>query len=181
MEDEELRVGDVMTKGVICVDVEETVQSAAEIMKRNDISSIIVLEKGSGVGIVTEHDIICNIVTESREPRKVKIKEIMTTPLLTIKPESSIDDAARAMRDNNVHRLVVTRHGKIIGIISESDVVRVEPTLHLLIREHSKWDIADINEIQSGVIYGICEGCDNYSENLRSIDGRMLCDECRSQ
>ncbi len=173
----ELKVGDVMTKGVIYVTPKDNVQRIAEIMKKNDIDSIIVMDRGKGIGIITDRDIICKIVAEGKDPKTVNVSEVMTSPLITITPDIDIDDAARLMRDKNIKRLVVVKNNKIIGILSEFDIIRVEPALHLLIREHSQWDIADIPS-PAGTISGICEACGNYSENLRNINGRMLCEDC---
>ncbi|MCX6695414.1 MAG: CBS domain-containing protein [Candidatus Altiarchaeota archaeon] len=175
---EDLAVGDVMTRGVICIDANDTVQKAAEIMRKNSISSVIVTKKGDGVGIVTERDIISKIVAESKDPKRVKISDVMTSPLITINPESTIDDAAAIMRDRDIRRLVVTRKGKIIGVISEFDIVKVEPTLHTLIQEKSKWEISSAYAASEGAVTGICEVCGEYSETLRSVEGRMTCEEC---
>ena len=173
-----LKVGDVMTRGVICINSNDTVQRVAEIMKKNNISSVIVLDRGNGVGIVTERDIICKIVAESKDPKKIKVSGVMTSPLITVKPDLDIDEAARIMRDKDIRRLVVTKKNKIIGLLSEFDIVSVEPALHLLIREKSKWELSDVATSEIGLVSGICEICENYSENLRSMDGRMACEEC---
>ena len=179
MEDVEgLKVGDAMTRGVICVDVKDTVQEAAEVMKKNDISSVIVTKKGDGVGIVTERDIICKIVAESKNPRDVSVNDIMTSPLITIKPESDIDDAARIMRDKDIRRLVVADGDKIMGVLSEFDIVKMEPALHLLIREQYNWKLNEAHAAVEGAVAGICESCENYSEKLTNYDGRLLCDDC---
>jgi len=175
---EDIKVGDAMTRGVICVDVNDTVQYAAEVMEKNDISSVIVTEKGAGVGIMTERDILIKLVVKSKEPRKLACSEVMTSPLITVEPTVGIDDAARMMRNNNIHRLVVADHGKIIGVLSEFDIVGIEPALHLLIREKSQWNVSQAAK-DVGTISGACEACENYSENLRSVDGRLLCEDCR--
>lgn len=177
-ETEEITVGDAMTRGVIGVDVNDNVQRAAEVMKKNDIESVIVMEKGGGVGIVTERDIICKIVAESKDPKRTKVAEIMTSPLITIRPDAGIDEAAKSMRDNDIHRLIVMDRGKIIGVISEFDLVRIEPALHTLIREHSMWNITDVAEAGLGTVSGVCEVCENYSENLHIVDGRLICEDC---
>jgi len=175
---EGIKVGDAMTRGVICVDVDDTVQEAAEVMKKNDISSVIATRKGDGVGIITERDIICKIVAESKSPRSVKVGEVMTSPLITIKPEADLDEAARIMRDKNIRRLVVTDKGRIIGVLSEFDVVRMEPAMHLLIREQYEWNLSDAHAALEGSVTGICESCENFSDKLRNIDGRLLCEDC---
>ena len=175
---EEITVADGMTRGVICVDVDDTVQEAAEIMKKNDISSVIVTKKGDGVGIITERDIICKIVAASRSPQNTAVKDVMASPLITVQPDTTIDEAARIMRDKDIRRLVVSDRNKIIGVISEFDIVKLEPTLHFLIREQYDWKLSDAHAATEGYVTGMCDSCENYSESLRSIDGRMLCDEC---
>ena len=97
----ELQVGDVMVRGVICADASESVQSAAEIMREHDISSLIVTEEGDGVGMVTDRDIIRQIVAEGKDPEHTPVKDIMTYPLITIAADTDVDDAARIMRDRN--------------------------------------------------------------------------------
>jgi CBS domain-containing protein len=173
----ELRVGDAMTKGVIYATPKDNIQRIAEIMKKNDIDSVIVMEKGKGAGIVTDTDIICKVVAKGKDPKTTIVSEIMTSPLVTITPDRDIDKAARMMRDRNIKRLVVTQKDKIIGLISEFDLIKIEPALHILIKEHSQWDIADIPG-STGTISGICEVCEEYSDKLGTEDGRLVCEQC---
>jgi CBS domain-containing protein len=179
MEEEEINVGDAMTRGVICVDARDTVQYAAEVMDKNDISSVIVTRKGDGVGMITERDILSKVVVNSKDPRKMTCSQIMTSPLITVSPKISIDDAARLMRKKDIRRLVVAQRGKIIGVLSEFDIVGIEPALHLLIREKSKLNMGEASARDIGSISGECEMCENYSDGLRSVDGRLLCEDCR--
>ena len=84
------------------------------------------------------------------------------------------------MRDRKVRRLPVINEYKgvsIIGIITEDDIVGMEPGLHKLIEEYSKWDISELT-IDQGTLSGVCELCGNYSEDLKSIEGRLRCEDC---
>ncbi|MBN2251219.1 MAG: CBS domain-containing protein [Candidatus Altiarchaeota archaeon] len=176
----ELKVGDAMTKGVIYASPKDNIQRIADIMGKNDIDSVIVMEKGKGVGIVTDSDIIAKVVATGKDPKTTCVSDIMTLPLITTSPDKDIDNAARMMRDKNIKRLVVVQNNRIVGILSEFDLVKIEPALHILIKEHSKWDIADIPS-PAGTISGNCESCSNYSEKLTNIEGRLLCEECAGQ
>lgn len=176
----ELSVGDAMTRGVIYVLPGESVSRVAEIMKKNDIDSVIVIDKGKGVGMVTDTDIIVNIVAEGKDPKTISVEDVMTSPLLTISPEKDIDDATKMMQENDVKRLVVTQDNNIVGIFTVFDLISVEPAVHTLIKEHSEWDIADISS-PAGTISGICEVCSNYSENLVNLNGRLLCEDCTKE
>ena len=173
----ELQVGDAMTRGVIYVRPDDNVQRAAEIMKEHDIDSVIIMEGDVGVGIVTDTDIISKIVADGKNPRMTAVAEIMTSPLVTINPDADIDDAARKMRDVGIRRLVVVHNNNIVGMLCEFDLIRVEPALHLLIREHSQWNIADLPS-PTGTITGVCEVCGNYYEDLSNVSGRLTCDNC---
>lgn len=180
-EEKELTVGDIMTRGVICVDVLDTVKGAAEVMSKNDISAVMVNENGKGVGIITERDITKKIVAEGENPKNIASRDIMTSPIITVAPNAGIDDAARLMRDNDIRRLIVSHKDKIVGVLSEFDIVRIEPALHMLIRERVMWNLADKYYDGAGSVTGACEECENYSESLRVIDGRMLCSDCLSK
>lgn len=176
----ELRVGDVMTKGVIYVRPNENIKRVAEIMKNNDIDSVIVIDKKHGLGMITDRDIISKIVAEGKNPNTVTAAEVMSSPLITVAPHIDIDAAAKIMRDKNIRRLVVKQGDNIIGILTEFDLVRIEPAMHVLISEHSKFDISDITTI-TGTVSGICEVCGNYSESLQPIEGRLICEDCSSE
>ncbi|MEM2918291.1 MAG: CBS domain-containing protein [Candidatus Altiarchaeota archaeon] len=176
----ELRVGDVMTKGVIYVRPNENIKRVAEIMKNNDIDSVIVIDKKHGLGMITDRDIINKIVAEGKNPNTITAAEVMTSPLITVAPHVDIDAAAKIMRDKNIRRLVVKQGDNIIGILTEFDLVRIEPAMHVLISEHSKFDISDITTI-TGTVSGICEVCGNYSENLQPVEGRLICEDCSSE
>ncbi|HUW48970.1 MAG TPA: CBS domain-containing protein, partial [Patescibacteria group bacterium] len=93
-----------------------------------------------------------------------------------------IEEAARKMRDNKIRRLLVEENHQKTGIIAESDLVRVDPELHFLIREKSKLEaqFPSPTETQEVTFSGFCQDCENYSDDLRNVNGRWLCEECRS-
>lgn len=173
----ELSVGDVMTRAVIYVKPSETVKRVAELMKKHDIDSVLVMEDKKGVGIVTDTDIIRKVVAEGNAPKQMSVADIMTTPLITINPRADIDDAVKKMTDHHIKRLVVVTNDNIVGIVSEFDVMNVEPALTTLIREHYRWSIEEVSP-NPGSLSGMCESCQNFSENLRVVNGRLLCEEC---
>ncbi len=174
----EVRVGDVMRKGVITLQQDETAESAAKTLKRNMIGSVIVLRKSEPVGIITERDIIFKVIAEGKDPRKVKLNAIMSSPLKAVGPDVDIEEAARMLRDEHVKRLpVVSNKGVLIGILSETDMVRVSPALFDIIRER-----AEVERFGKTVEFtGLCESCFNYSESLKRIDGKLICEDCEEE
>lgn len=175
---EEMSVKDAMTRGVICVDIEDTVQQAAEVMKKNDISGVIVTHEGEGVGIVTERDIICKLVVENLGASTTTAKKVMSSPLITIPPEASIDEAAALMRDKDIRRLVVSQEDQIIGIISEFDIVKIEPAMHLLLKQQYEWDISKTQAMAEGQVkYYEEEFCGDYCDYENDDDVSAMEDD----
>jgi CBS-domain-containing membrane protein len=113
------------------------------------------------------------------DPAKVKISEAMSSPLMTISEEATVEEAARKMRDNHIRRLLVEKNHQKVGIIAEADIIRVTPEFHFLIRERSKLEAGlTPTEPQETVLGGFCEECENYSPRLVNVSGRWLCEDC---
>jgi CBS domain-containing protein len=117
------KVKDFMTNGVLTIDKDKTVIEAAELMTQKGVGDIIVLDRETPRGIVTERDFVRRIIAK-RKPLDTKISEIMTKPLITIGPEASLNIAARRMVNNKIRRRPVMKHHKLIGIIVVSDLAK---------------------------------------------------------
>ena len=109
---------------IVSVDSKAKAKDAARLMTEKHIGSLIANRDGLPFGIVTERDLMEKIVAQGADPTKVTVSEIMTAPLATVDASASLIDAARKMIEKRVKRLVVTEHDKIIGIISQTDVVQ---------------------------------------------------------
>lgn len=118
------KVSHIMTKDIISVESNASVSEIASRMIKNEVGAVVVTKQGTPIGIVTEVDIlkrccIGNTCTQAREAR-----EIMSTPLITIKADAAIGEAAKMMTDKKIRRLLVTERGKIVGLVTEKDVLR---------------------------------------------------------
>ncbi|MCI0503117.1 CBS domain-containing protein [Candidatus Micrarchaeota archaeon] len=137
----ELRVGDIMTKKVIVVPFGKTILDVAKMMKKSAIGSVIVVEDKEGKhakGIITERDIVYKILAKGSDPYKIKAEDIMSRPLRVVKPDTTIEDAAKAMRENRIKRLpVVNDDNELIGILSEGDIMKIFPVVVDLIEERA--------------------------------------------
>ena len=129
-------VRDVMTKEPRVVRRDTNMQEVVATMNKFDISSVVVVEQKRPVGIVTHKDIISKLVQARIPPDAVTAREVMTTPLVTINEEASIEEAASLMAKKRIKKLVVTRNSnEIAGIITSSDLVREAPTYTKLLDE----------------------------------------------
>lgn len=117
-------VKSIMAKPVVTIDVKHTVYEAAKLMSEKGIGSIVVLENAKPVGIATERDILQKVVAKRLDPASVKIKEIMSKNLITVSEKTSIIKAIRVMEKNKVRRLLVMEKGKLVGIVTQRDLLR---------------------------------------------------------
>jgi signal-transduction protein with cAMP-binding, CBS, and nucleotidyltransferase domain len=155
---------------------------AAKAMDDREVSSILVKTHDEFSGIITDRDIIKRVVSKGLDPTKVSVHEVMSSPIVTISSEATIDEAAKKMADNHLRRLVVEQDQRKIGLIAESDLMRVDSELHFLIRERSKLEARLTPTVpQEVTLAGFCEECGNYSPRLKKVDGEWLDEDCRDQ
>jgi len=117
-----------MTNGVEFINGNKTVEQAMKTMLSRHITSIIIEKEGktSSYGIITRKDIINKVIAAGRNPSKVKVKEVGSNPILSIHPELSINDAAKLMARLDLRRFPVEEGGQLLGLVSNSDVLRAK-------------------------------------------------------
>ena len=116
-------VADIMND-LISIDVSKSVKEAAEIMLENNIGSIVVTENNIPLGIVTKSDLMSRVIVVGCDSSKTKIGAIMTTPLISVEKDTKILEAIRYMRKKDISRLIVVDKGRILGIVSETDLIK---------------------------------------------------------
>ena len=120
------KCSEVMTKHVVCCLPDDMVSEVAQLMKREDVGPIPVvedIETKKLVGIVTDRDLALKIVAEERDPKSTKVKEVMTRDLVTCKADDDIKKAIDAMVKHQLRRIPVVENGnKVVGIIAQADV-----------------------------------------------------------
>ncbi len=137
-----IKVGDIMTTNVIGAKPGDSIERIAKLMYANRIEAIVIIGKDKGKdknGIITSKDVVYKVVAKGKDPKEAIAKDIMTNGIITIGPNNAIDEAATLMRRYDIRRLPVANEKKeIVGIITESDISRISPELHVLISERSK-------------------------------------------
>ncbi len=128
---EELKISDVMTTSVVTSRPDETVVDAARKMAENRIGCVVVVdEKNTILGIVTEGDIVRRVVARGLDPASTVVETIMTRNPVTVYEDASLAAAAEIMREKGIgHLPVVNEKGRLVGIITRSDIVRIAPSL----------------------------------------------------
>ena len=174
-------VRDVMTRPVITADADIDVLTAAKRMALANVGCLIVVSGEKPIGILTERDLVKKIVAKATDPQAVKVGDIMSSPLVTISPEASLRDAASLMLKSGVKRLPVTSNGRLVGIITDTDLVSgsslgLSDVLSDLLEMHR--ESIHFQEAR-GVVRGICEVCGQLSDTLENVNGELLCWSCR--
>jgi CBS domain-containing protein len=119
-----LLVKDVMSQNVITLDYSASVKQAAEFMDKYDIGCLIVVKERKPAGIVTERDMLRRVLLRFRDPENTSISEIMSTPLISSNPQTSLSEAMRMMNERRIKRLPVVEEDAVIGLLSMTDIVR---------------------------------------------------------
>ncbi|MEM5790593.1 MAG: CBS domain-containing protein [Candidatus Aenigmatarchaeota archaeon] len=167
-----------MAKPVLTIDANETAKAAGEKMKKNRKGCLIVVKDGKPIGIVSDSDLINKVLVKDKKASTVLVEDIMSAPLVTIRPTDSIVDAANKIKRNNIHRLPVVDKGKVVGLISLTDIARSTPEMIELLEYRLKMKEAPI-EITEKKMSGICDACGSYDEELEYVNGQWLCSPCR--
>lgn len=184
----DIPVKEVMTTVVCTVRKKDSVHTLAKKLVEYGVGSAVVVENGTPIGIVTEKDLISKIVARNKVPNDVLVDEIMSQPVITITPNTSLREAARIMTKRGIRRLpVVNESGELVGIITDNDILSVSLDLGefaSLITEDAVGYTTNtsiegpvIEEEEEG-FSGICDRCGKYSDTLYSVNGLRLCEDC---
>jgi len=121
-------VREIMTRDVRVTSPDDNLQSAAQLMERDDFGLLPVGEDDRLVGMLSDRDITIRAVARGLAPARCKVRDVMTTEVKFVYEDESADDAARNMSELQVRRLPVLNRGKrLVGIVSLGDLARKEP------------------------------------------------------
>jgi len=121
-----MNVQDVMRKDVITIDPDASILDAMKKMVAERITSLIVEKTTdkSVYGIITRKDIVNKVIAYGKDLETTKVSEIMSEPILTISADLSIETVARLMAKTDIRRFPVMEEGKLIGLVSNSDILK---------------------------------------------------------
>lgn len=116
----------ILKKNVLYVQPNTPVSEVAKLMRDRKLNYVIVVDNGRAEGIVTRTDIVYRIVAEGKD-YSTKISEIMSSPLIVLFPEMTVDDAVKAFNQHPIQRIVIIDKdtGKLIGVVEKDDVFKI--------------------------------------------------------
>ena len=133
-----VRVADLMSRQVVCVDTTATAFQAVSKLIEHDVGCVLVVNGKDVVGVVTKGDILRKVVLKGLDPSATPVERVMSQNVATIGKYSSVEEASRLMSERKVSKLPVLEDGKLVGIITSTDIIRTEPFmvdyLHELIK-----------------------------------------------
>lgn len=105
------------------VSSDQTVLEALKFMAEKNIGAVLVVDKGVLTGIFSERDYARKVILKDRHSDDTRIADVMTSSVITVEPEQSLEQAMIIMSDKHIRHLPVMNKGELIGIISINDVV----------------------------------------------------------
>lgn len=180
----DIYVEEIMSKVPVVGSPSLTARDLAVLMRAMKVGSVIIVKDGCPMGIVTERDFVEKLVAEDLRPGEVRAEDIMSTPLVTVKPRESVAEAGRKMARLQLRRLPVVVDNRLVGMLTENDITRLSPSLIEITRQWRNINVPAEGVREPEILVGYCENCENYSYDLRQTGGAsgrgpLLCAECR--
>lgn len=116
----------LMSKDVTSLPERASIMDAAKFMTDMNVGSVVVVDGGKPLGLLTDRDIITKVVIEGKDPSRLKLSDVMTRPAISIAAHKEVSDATKLMSEAGVRRLpVVDGGGKLVGVVSLDDILLV--------------------------------------------------------
>jgi len=136
-----MKVKDIMSTDIACIGLDDSIQKAAQLMKRYDVGSLPVCRQDEVVGIVTDRDIALRSVAEGQDIKSQTVRDVMSQDVLVGEPDMNVHEAAKMMSQNQIRRLPIVNNGHLVGMVSLGDI-SLEPDL----QDDAEEALRDISE-----------------------------------
>jgi signal-transduction protein with cAMP-binding, CBS, and nucleotidyltransferase domain len=162
----ELLVRDAMTESYVKLSPNTVSSEAARTMADSDADCILVIKEGTPAGIVTASDFLRRVVAEGKNAGEILLKDIMSSPVITIDPNKTLAEASIKLSAHGVKRLIVMEGTMVAGVLTSVDIL---------------FYAEDLGETEEEREMGpsMCEICGGYFEVLSEVDGKFVCEDCK--
>ncbi|MCI0558610.1 MAG: CBS domain-containing protein [Nitrososphaera sp.] len=130
-------VGEVMKADVAMLESSSSAEDALKAMQEKNARSILVSNKGEVVGIVSKTDILFKVTSQGRNPSKVKLREIMTSPVIAVNPQTTVKEALALMDKNKLRQLMVHAYAAVLGMVTREDISERVEKISLSVEENA--------------------------------------------
>ena len=116
------QIREIMRKDVVTIEFDKSALEAACLISEKDISFLVIMDNDSPIGVLSESDFVRRLAANDKKPSDVMISEIMSRKFRWVEPETKIEDAIQKMLNNNIRRLIILENGKLVGVITQTDL-----------------------------------------------------------
>jgi CBS domain-containing protein len=131
-----MEIRKIMVKNVKTVPMDTSVQKAVKIMNKNRINCLVVTYEKRVAGIITERDLLERVLEKGKDPKELKVSEIMTRQVLVGKPTMELVEASKFMFEKKVKKLPIMEKNRLVGVVTLTDIARAtcvdEETMKLI-------------------------------------------------
>lgn len=118
-----VRIRELMTRNVVAIGPERSIAEAVKKMVERNVECLPIVQFGELQGLITFRDIIEKVVYAKRVPRKTKVKDVMAKKMITCRPDSTVIEVVKLMKNKRLRRVpVVNKEGRLVGIITDFDL-----------------------------------------------------------
>jgi CBS domain-containing protein len=120
---------DFMTKEVVTIDGTKTAMDAAKLMMEREVGSLLVVDAGKPVGLITDRDIVTRVLANDMNPAQVRVASFMSKPLITANLDTPMIELAKLMDEKNIRRVPIVEEGRVVGIVTSTDMGKASKIL----------------------------------------------------
>ncbi len=126
-----MKIKEIMSKNVVTITKGCLITEAADLMRKKDISCLVITCGDVIEGIVTERDVLRKIIANQKMFNQIPVSEVMSAPVVTVDGDMGVRDAVNLMQDKHIRRIVIAKDEKMTGIVTESDFVKLLRTVKI--------------------------------------------------
>ncbi len=176
-----MKIKEIMNKKPLTIDQGKNALDATKEMNRVKKEEIIVVDENKKLlGIITERDLINKVMVKNKKVSDVNVKSIMTRNLITINQDKEATEALFKMRKSSIRKIpVLDSESNLVGIITDFDLAYAIELIDILEKKLSMSVIP--NKVDSEIIEDNCQICGNFDNNLKKVEGKWICENCRDE
>lgn len=176
-----VKVGDLMTRNFAHVSPDTNLKQCARMMVKGRVGSLVIKEGEKLKGILTEKDMVWAIWKKSskKDMEAIPAEALMKRRVITIKPSADITEAMKKFKKKKIRRLPVVERGKLIGMLTANDILRIDPGLFQMMAETIKIreETSKLERSSNPRQQGTCEECGDF-DILYGDEAQWLCEIC---
>ena len=135
-----MKIKDIMTRDLVIGNIDSTISEISKIMQQADIGFVPIADGNKIVGIITDRDIVIRALANNAESN-TGVEKYMTTNIISIEQDKTIEDAINLMGKEQIKRLIITNNNKVVGILSLSDIINMDVNSNLVLENQKKiWE-----------------------------------------